>query len=249
MNWFQRKWDTFLRLSCPRRRRERRLLDPEGAYEAALADAAWAKAVDEIMARTAPALSGTAGEAEFHYPSDTRFTENGYYKYMLGRYMMAARLIGGKKAVDCCAGLGWGGYLLAHGCESVTAFDIDPRAVEWAAGAWKRGNLNFLVADALEPPFAPGSFGAACAFESIEHLDVGELAPFVKAVAGLLAPGGVFLGSTAFVATERDARAVLKAGPAVHRTILTVARARELFRPYFREFEIVDRRIFKARKR
>jgi len=249
VNWLERKWDTFLRLASPRRRRERSRLVPERAYEKALGESAQAKAVREIMDRAAPVPGGACEEAEFHYPSDPRFAENDYYKFMLGRYVMAADFIGPKKVIDCCAGLGWGAFLLAHGCERVTAFDVDRRAVEWAARTWKRDNLDFLVADALSMPFRPEGFQAACAFESIEHMDIPGLEAFVKEVARILVPGGVFLGTSCFVATEHDARAVLEAGPTAHRTILTVARARELFRPHFREFEIVDRRVFKARKR
>jgi len=249
VNWFARKWDTFCRLASPRRRREREFLDPQGALDAALADSRWAAAIDDVMSKEAPNLGAPDEQVEFDYPADPRFAEGDYHRYMLGRYAMAARLVEGMDVADFCSGLGWGSYLLSQSARSVTAIEINSRAVRWAEDAWRRDNLAFVCADALDAPLAGRSFGAVCAFECLEHMDRGEAARFIRAMPSFMAPGGLLIGTSQFVATERDAQAVLAAGPKTHRFIPTVAQARELFWPHFREFEIVDGKIFKGRRR
>lgn len=79
-------------------------------------------------------------------------------------------------------------YLADH-FKSVTGIDIDDTAIAHANRTYRKDNLRFQVADALELPFADGRFDVVVCSQVYEHVpDAGRMFDEIFRV---LAPGGV----------------------------------------------------------
>lgn len=94
----------------------------------------------------------------------------------------------GLHGLDIGCGEGSNTRLLAQRCASVTAFDIAARFVEHAAVAEREFGIGYLVASAVEMPFADESFDFATAFMSL--MDMPEQDRVLAQVFRLLRPGG-----------------------------------------------------------
>ncbi len=71
-----------------------------------------------------------------------------------------------------------------------TGIEADPSRAAFARDVLK---LDCVLAGEVPPDWAPASFGAATAWEVLEHLP--DPAPIVRGIARALAPGGLFLAS------------------------------------------------------
>ncbi len=106
------------------------------------------------------------------------------------------RINGAGHILDLGCGIGGSSLYLAQKFNArIVGITLSPvqagRARERAAAAGLSERVRFAVADALHPPFEPGSFDLAWSLESGEHMP--DKRRFLQACAEMLAPGGKFL--------------------------------------------------------
>jgi cyclopropane fatty-acyl-phospholipid synthase-like methyltransferase len=90
----------------------------------------------------------------------------------LQRYEFAARFTDRKGVLDMACGNGYGAFTLMNlGARSVTAVDLDPKAVGYAQTHYSRPGLTFQCANCFEFPAKQGGYETIVSFETIEHLD------------------------------------------------------------------------------
>ena len=77
------------------------------------------------------------------------------------RYLWAAELVRGRRALDLASGEGFGSAILAGNAEFVRGVDIDERTVEHSRVNYAAKNLEFSVGSALDlSQFEEGEFSA-----------------------------------------------------------------------------------------
>jgi SAM-dependent methyltransferase len=110
------------------------------------------------------------------------------------RYEYAARHLFGS-VLDCACGVGYGSYYLASrpSVTSVTGADLSAEAIKYANRKFQHPKLTYRLADALNMPFADGSFDGVVSLETLEHLRTPER--FLSEVVRVLRPGGIFIVS------------------------------------------------------
>lgn len=87
----------------------------------------------------------------------------------LHRYALVKELIIGKKVVDIASGEGYGSNLLAEHALSVIGIDISKEAIEHSNSKYKRNNLSFIQATAIQMEIPDSSVDVLVSFETIEH--------------------------------------------------------------------------------
>jgi SAM-dependent methyltransferase len=113
----------------------------------------------------------------------------------LARYRFAARRVAGLRTLDVACGTGYGARMLAAGgAAAVIGVDLSAEAIAYARTHFAAARVNFLVADATGLPLPPGSCEAVVSFETLEH--VPDQHAFLREVARVVRPGGVFICST-----------------------------------------------------
>lgn len=110
------------------------------------------------------------------------------------RYAFAARLARQKRVLDVACGSGYGAAELAAVARNVTAIDVSPEAIQYAAEHYPQANLDFRVASAHSLPFPDLTFDLVVSFELIEHLE--NYRELLSEVRRVLAPNGQFIVST-----------------------------------------------------
>lgn len=118
------------------------------------------------------------------------------------RYAFAATLVRGKRVLDAACGEGYGSAHLATVAESVRGIDISGQAVAHARQRYQAENLEFLVADCCELPFADDRFDCVVSFETLEHLEDQE--GLLREFSRVLAPGGFLIISSPDKAVYTD---------------------------------------------
>jgi 2-polyprenyl-3-methyl-5-hydroxy-6-metoxy-1,4-benzoquinol methylase len=111
----------------------------------------------------------------------------------LARYAFAAQYVAGRTVLDAACGVGYGSAMLQEsGAASVLGVDLSTDAIAYARERYAGPRLAFEAADATcFTPAAPPE--VIVSLETIEH--VRDARGFVARLTGLLAPGGVFIGS------------------------------------------------------
>jgi SAM-dependent methyltransferase len=105
----------------------------------------------------------------------------------------AERGIGRRALVVGCGVSDDPGFLASLGCE-VTAFDVSPTAVAEARRRFPRSPVNYQVADLLAPPAGwPGAFDLVAEIYTVQALYGPARAAAIRALPGLVAPGGTLL--------------------------------------------------------
>lgn len=117
----------------------------------------------------------------------------------LYRYAFAKGLCFGADVLDAAMGCGYASLLL--NCRSYTGVDIDPNMVAFANEQYlpmmgPPGSHRYLQGSVLELPVADASIDTYISFETIEHIQPGELAKYFTEVKRVLRPGGRFVCST-----------------------------------------------------
>jgi 2-polyprenyl-3-methyl-5-hydroxy-6-metoxy-1,4-benzoquinol methylase len=109
------------------------------------------------------------------------------------RYAFAARRVAGKRVLDLACGVGYGSAMLkAAGAAHVTGVDVSDEAVAYARAHNAADGIAFVCSDGMT--YAPdAAFDVVVSLETIEH--VPDARGFVRRLAGLVAPGGVLVGS------------------------------------------------------
>ena len=249
MSPFARLIDRLGAALSPRRRAERRSLDALAAYNDTSADPRFRKILKQIVDTPGPNWPEEEKHPAYSLPSQRNIINSGHYRNLLGEYLVAGAFATDQRMLDVSCGLGWGSYLLSLRARSVVALEPDPAAVEYAQAVWSRPNLHFLVADPLASCFPLGTFDAVAAFWTIERCPRNRLAALIESFARLLVPGGALVGVTHFARAGSRPAAAMDAAPGAGGTVISVDHARELMKPFFRDLDIVDLRLFKARRR
>lgn len=111
-------------------------------------------------------------------------TIEGIRRDHVARYEFAARQMpDGSTVIDFACGVGYGSHILALNGHTVTGYDIDREAIQYAERHYSAetvpGRLLFEVANGDAPPQLPPADFAVC-FETIEHLE--DPRPLLKAL-------------------------------------------------------------------
>lgn len=176
-------------------------------------------------------------------PGDPEFQKNGWWRIMLARYALALEYARGKKALDCCCGLGWGAYLLSSKAQSVIGLDLDMDSLKFAADALRDEHLHLICGDALHLPFVEESFDLVTSMESLEHFSREDGENLLLELRRVLKRCGLLIGSTFFARSEDEARQNLGRNP-YHLHIWTLQDARITMGKIFRNVLIYPNRLF-----
>ena len=120
----------------------------------------------------------------------------------LYRYAFAKGLCFGADVLDAAMGCGYASLLLD--CKSYTGVDIDPNMVAFAnevylpmmKGAQGNKQHKYLQGSVLALPVDSQSIDTFISFETIEHIQPGELPQYFAEAKRVLRPGGRFVCST-----------------------------------------------------
>ncbi|OGL45655.1 MAG: hypothetical protein A2W05_01840 [Candidatus Schekmanbacteria bacterium RBG_16_38_10] len=116
-----------------------------------------------------------------------------YYEH-LNRYLLAQKLIRGKRVLDFGCGEGYGSNILSMKASSVIGLDISRETVENARVKYAKGNLNFIIGDCRSIPFKDNYFDVVISFEVIEHLE--EQATMIEEANRILSHDGILIISS-----------------------------------------------------
>jgi ubiquinone/menaquinone biosynthesis C-methylase UbiE len=116
----------------------------------------------------------------------------------LYRYAFAKGLCYGADVLDAAMGCGYSSLLL--NCKSYTGVDIDSNMVAFANEVYlpmmKGDRHRYLQGSVLELPVADKSIDTFISFETIEHIQPGELPQYFAEAKRVLRKGGRFVCST-----------------------------------------------------
>lgn len=170
-------------------------------------------------------------------------TSPGIVALHLKRYEFALPWCRDAEVLDAGCGVGYGSAFLGDGARRVVGVDRDAGAIAYARERYARPNVEFLVGDVLRLAFPDASFDAACAFETIEHVD--DVAGLLGEIARVLRPGGAFVVST----PQADETTTSPENP-FHRVELSRLDFETVLRRFFDEVELYgQRRLQTARHR
>lgn len=98
----------------------------------------------------------------------------------------------GRRALDLGCGEGRHTILLARKGYDVTAFDLEPLALEKARAAVRKAGLKarYQAGDALNPGFEDGAFDLVLDYGCFHHVVTRDWPRYRRQIARLLAPGG-----------------------------------------------------------
>ena len=120
----------------------------------------------------------------------------------LYRYAFAKGLCYGADVLDAAMGCGYSSLLL--NCKSYTGVDIDPNMVAFANEQYlpmmkvanQASKHRYLQGSVLELPVDDHSIDTFISFETIEHIQPGEVPKYFEEAKRVLRPGGRFVCST-----------------------------------------------------
>lgn len=183
------------------------------------------------------------------FPADPYFYDSGYYHIMLKRYFFAGSFFClQKRVLDSCSGLGWGTYILSSYAKTVTAFDIEEKAILFCKKTWMADNIEWIKGDALNVSFYSGEkFDIVTSFETIEHFSMINAEEYVNSMSQQLKKGGFFIGTSCFPNTAIEAEIIKKQNPC-HLHIFTIDEISKLLSKYFSEHKVIDNWFFIGRK-
>jgi 2-polyprenyl-3-methyl-5-hydroxy-6-metoxy-1,4-benzoquinol methylase len=107
---------------------------------------------------------------------------------------LSGRTLAGFRALDVGCGLGDNAEALAAAGARVTAFDLAPRAIDWAKRRFPESSVDYCVADLFEaPPGWRGAFDLVHELYTLQALPSALLPAAARALASFVAPGGALL--------------------------------------------------------
>ena len=132
-----------------------------------------------------------SGELERFDPAEQR----GRIAYEhLHRYALCAQHVAGKRVLDLACGTGYGTAIMGAQGAQVTGADISATAIRLSKLRHGSDNVNFVIADCFDLPFAAASFDVVVANEMIEH--VADHDALITEARRVLVSGGLLLVST-----------------------------------------------------
>lgn len=187
-------------------------------------------------------LNKNNNKIERSLPSEEKFVKCGWYRFMLARYLIATKFTRDKLVLDSCAGLGWGSYILASNSKRVYANDYDKESLNFINSYWKDKKIKILFENALNLKLTE-KVDVVVAMESIEHFNKKDGVKYIKNLTNCLVNKGVLVGSSSFPLSKKDAIKLCSTNP-YHKYIYTLEEIYSLFRKYFEEVQIFERKIF-----
>lgn len=148
------------------------------------------------------------GNLEAALPGYSQIVGNGYYKYMLGRYLYAIKYIKRKSVLDAGCGLGWGAYLISEYPSELIAIDINEKAIGFAKKIWNDKKVKFRHNSVLDLNSLRKTFDVILSFEVIEHLKFDEGKLFLERVYASLRKRGFLILSSSFPDSSADAKLI-----------------------------------------
>ncbi|RTL86405.1 MAG: class I SAM-dependent methyltransferase [Hyphomicrobiales bacterium] len=107
---------------------------------------------------------------------------------------LAGRALAGLRALDVGCGLGDNAEALAAAGARVTAFDLAPRAIDWAKRRFPESRVDYRAADLFgAPPAWRGVFDLVHELYTLQALPDALLPEAARALASFVAPGGALL--------------------------------------------------------
>ena len=146
------------------------------------------------------------GQEEQGLPGFHKDSQNGWHRYMFGRYFFSLRHIKNKIVLDSGSGLGWGCYLICGQPEELTSIDINDEALEFARKSWVDPKLNFQKLSILEIERLDKIFDVVLSYEIIEHLAWKDGVAYLEQISKNLASGGKLIMSSYFPLSAVDAK-------------------------------------------
>ncbi len=214
-------------------------------------DPAFAPAIAKILAvdSTHPLLTALPATIERGLPGDPQW-KSGYYRMMLGRYLIAARLGAGQVVLDSCSGLGWGTLLLSATAARAVVFDRREDALHFAREVWSPPPLvEFRRFDALvDQPDLHGRFDLVTAMETVEHFVKPDGVGYLRLLGQYLKPGGRIVGTTHLGETRAEADTFNRDNP-YHLYMWTRGEIEETLGEEFTDVTVVRNWMFHAVKR
>jgi len=167
------------------------------------------KKIDVILSidERAAGLPDDPLQWEYAVPGVGKFKQSGYYRSMLGRYLLTVPYLKHKNVLDAGCGLGWGAYLISGLPARLVAVDINESALAFARTAWPVSNVDFRKCSVTDLKAAGEGFDCILGFELLEHLYPDQAQQFLSQAFGVLVPGGRVIASSYFPATAGHARA------------------------------------------
>lgn len=174
---------------------------------------------------------------------------SGHYKTMLLRYLFAANFFcKDNDVLETCCGLGWGAYLVSEQAKKVVAFDLDKTALDFCRKEWNADNVMWIEGNALDFSFLDGKkFDVVLAMETIEHFKKEDGEKYINNISLVLKNDGVLIGTSAFP-TTRDEADKLASKNIHHPYIWTEKEMKVLLSKYFKNYVIINRWMFIAKK-
>lgn len=139
-------------------------------------------------------------------PGFNKYKKNGYYKYMLGRYLFSLNYIHNKTVLDSGCGFGWGSYLISTYPKRIISIDRDEKSIIFAKKVWKDDRLNFKVHSILELEKMKEIFDVVLSYEVIEHLSIKDGKKYIDQISKVLSNNGVLIMSSYFPNNDYEAR-------------------------------------------
>jgi ubiquinone/menaquinone biosynthesis C-methylase UbiE len=115
-------------------------------------------------------------------------------KVSTSRYRFALTYVEGKDVLDVGCGARKGPWILSERARRVTGVDVSGEAIDYCRKNWGKGNIEYIVADAGDLPFAGGSFDTVISFEVIEH--IGDYERYLGEITRVMKKDGIFIIST-----------------------------------------------------
>lgn len=137
-------------------------------------------------------------QEEQAFPNMEKYFNNGYFRYMFGRYFFCTNYTNGKKVLEVGSGLGWGTYILAKKAESILAIDVNERALEISRNTFPELNNSYQNVSALNIKSLNSQFECIIGMELIEHLSKSDGIQFLSNCLEILTPGGYLILSSYF---------------------------------------------------
>ena len=183
------------------------------------------------------------------FPGNKEFIRERYYHIMLKRYLFAAaHFCKEKKTLDTCCGLGWGTRIVGEYAQTVTAFDIDEKVVEFCKNTWNKENIEWLRGDALDLSFLNKEyFDVALAMETIEHFSREDGQRYIYEISKALKKDGILIGTSVFPNTTQEA-ADMCSKNSYHLHVFTYKEMKRLLKKHFSQYKIINQWMFIAQK-
>jgi 2-polyprenyl-3-methyl-5-hydroxy-6-metoxy-1,4-benzoquinol methylase len=182
-------------------------------------------------------------------PGFQKYRLNGWYQYMLGRYLYVLKYVKNKRVLDAGCGFGWGTYLLSGSSSELIGVDIDEGAICFAKETWRDTNAKFLTHSVLRLEELKKEFDVVVSFEVLEHFSLTEGKQYLWSMGKCLSDNGILVMSSFFPEKDEAAQKAQVANP-YHLHIYTKKEMEEFMQmagmkvmKWFGEFMLIAKKV------